>query len=173
MNIWHSRFDSYFHRHHCLYTSTTKTSIKSVYPYFSLETSCVSRTFFVLPISTESSDARTHFGIVALAQPRWGFEWQEVQQKGTDIIIALDVSQSMLAEDVSPNRLIRAKREIIDFLQIVEGDRIRINCFCRNELFTESVDLRLSSSGDFFRCARYRLNSSTRNSDTPCDRYCD
>ena len=81
------------------------------------------------------------FGIVALAQPRWGFEWQEVQQKGTDIIIALDVSQSMLAEDVSPNRLIRAKREIIDFLQIVEGDRIGLIAFAGTSFLQSPLTL--------------------------------
>lgn len=73
--------------------------------------------------------AGSSFFILALAQPRWGFQWQEVTQRGTDIIIALDVSKSMLAEDVSPNRLTRAKREIIDFLHVVEGDRLGLIAF--------------------------------------------
>lgn len=67
--------------------------------------------------------------ILALAQPRWGFRWQEVQVRGVDIILALDVSKSMLAEDVRPNRLTRAKHEIIDLLQQVQGDRVGLVAF--------------------------------------------
>ena len=68
-------------------------------------------------------------GITALAQPRWGFQWEEVPHRGVDIILALDVSRSMLAEDIPPNRLTRAKREIIDLLQLVEGDRVGLVAF--------------------------------------------
>lgn len=66
---------------------------------------------------------------LALIRPKWGFHWEEVKRRGVDIMIALDVSKSMLAEDVSPNRLERAKREIMDLLQIVEGDRIGLIAF--------------------------------------------
>ena len=41
------------------------------------------------------------FLIIALSQPRWGFYWKDLEQKGVDIIIALDVSSSMLAQDLS------------------------------------------------------------------------
>ena len=68
-------------------------------------------------------------GIIALAQPRWGFQWEELQHRGIDIIIAVDVSQSMLAEDISPNRLTRAKREVIDLLTMVQGDRVGLVAF--------------------------------------------
>lgn len=68
-------------------------------------------------------------GIAALAQPRWGFQWEEVQHRGVDIIVALDVSKSMLSEDVSPNRLTRAKHEIIDLLKLIEGDRVGLVAF--------------------------------------------
>ena len=51
------------------------------------------------------------FLILALAQPRWGFYWKDLQQKGVDIVIALDVSSSMLAEDIKPNRLERATQD--------------------------------------------------------------
>ena len=47
--------------------------------------------------------------VIALARPQWGFDWEEVRQRGLDIVIAIDTSRSMLAEDVSPNRLTRAK----------------------------------------------------------------
>lgn len=69
------------------------------------------------------------FLILSLMRPQWGFKWEEIQQKGVDILIALDVSESMLAEDISPNRLERAKFKISDFLQMVEGDRIGLIAF--------------------------------------------
>lgn len=67
--------------------------------------------------------------VVALIRPKWGFHWEEVKRKGVDIIVALDVSKSMLAQDVSPNRLERAKREIIDLLELMEGDRVGLIAF--------------------------------------------
>src|SRR6185503_2048666 len=45
------------------------------------------------------------FVVMALTQPRWGFEWREVKSRGVDIFVLLDVSKSMLAEDVRPSRL--------------------------------------------------------------------
>jgi Ca-activated chloride channel family protein len=67
--------------------------------------------------------------IFALAGPRWGSHYQEVSQKGVDIMVLVDVSRSMLVEDVEPNRLERARREILDFLRIVEGDRVGLIAF--------------------------------------------
>ncbi len=67
--------------------------------------------------------------VIALAEPRWGFEWQEVKRKGVDIMVALDVSQSMKAQDISPSRLGRAKREIIDLMRMLKGDRLGLIAF--------------------------------------------
>jgi Ca-activated chloride channel family protein len=69
------------------------------------------------------------FLIVALIRPKWGFHWEDIKRIGIDIIVAVDVSKSMLAEDVSPNRLERAKREIYDLCQMLEGDRIGLIAF--------------------------------------------
>lgn len=66
---------------------------------------------------------------LALAGPRWGSHYQEVHQKGVDIIIMVDVSPSMLVEDIDPNRLERARREILDFLRVVQGDRVGLVAF--------------------------------------------
>ena len=49
--------------------------------------------------------------VVALIDVRWGRTWREIPQKGIEVIFALDVSRSMLAEDVAPNRLARAKQQ--------------------------------------------------------------
>jgi Ca-activated chloride channel family protein len=67
--------------------------------------------------------------LFALAGPRWGSHYQEVSQKGVDIMILADVSRSMEVEDVEPSRLERAKREILDFLRVVEGDRVGLVAF--------------------------------------------
>lgn len=67
--------------------------------------------------------------IFALAGPRWGSHYQDVSQKGVDIMMLVDVSPSMLVEDIKPNRLERAKREVLDFLNVVQGDRIGLVAF--------------------------------------------
>ena len=66
---------------------------------------------------------------VALAGPKWGFHWQEVHREGIDLLIALDTSRSMLATDVKPNRLERAKYAIMDLLPLLQGDRIGLVAF--------------------------------------------
>ncbi len=69
------------------------------------------------------------FLVLALTQPRWGFHWEDLKQEGIDIIVAIDVSNSMLAEDIKPNRLERAKRKVKDLIQLLEGDRIGLVAF--------------------------------------------
>ena len=51
------------------------------------------------------------FLVLALAQPRWDYRWTELKQEGTSIVVVLDTSLSMDAEDVSPSRMERAHRE--------------------------------------------------------------
>ena len=69
------------------------------------------------------------FSAIALAGPQYGFKWQEIEQKGVDIILAVDCSRSMLAGDIKPSRLARAKREILDLLSIIKGDRVGLVAF--------------------------------------------
>ncbi len=69
------------------------------------------------------------FLVVTLAEPKWGYHFEEVVRKGSDLIIAVDVSNSMLAEDIKPNRLERVKRKIYDLLQMAKGDRIGLVAF--------------------------------------------
>ena len=64
------------------------------------------------------------FFFIALARPQWGTTQQEVRMQGIDILIALDTSRSMLASDVSPNRLERAKLAIHDFTESLDAARI-------------------------------------------------
>lgn len=67
--------------------------------------------------------------LLALLRPQWGFHWEEVKRKGLDILIALDTSKSMLAEDIKPNRLERAKLAIRDFTKSLRGDRVGLIAF--------------------------------------------
>ncbi len=66
---------------------------------------------------------------LALAGPQYGFHWQEIEQKGVDLLIALDCSKSMLARDIPPSRLDRAKREVVDLLTMLQGDRVGLIAF--------------------------------------------
>jgi len=65
----------------------------------------------------------------ALARPQYGVKWVDVKRKGIDILFAIDTSKSMLAEDVRPNRLQRAKYGVLDFVGQLEGDRVGLMPF--------------------------------------------
>lgn len=67
--------------------------------------------------------------ILSFMRPQWGFKWQEIKRKGLDILVAVDVSKSMLAEDIKPNRLERAKLALADFVKHLKGDRIGLIAF--------------------------------------------
>lgn len=69
------------------------------------------------------------FAVLALMRPQWGFEYVERPQVSAELMIALDVSRSMLAEDVAPNRLERAKSEIRDLLEYLGGDQVGLIAF--------------------------------------------
>lgn len=85
---------------------------------------------------------------LALAGPRYGTKLREVKREGVDLVIALDVSASMLAEDVAPNRLSRAKNEIKKLLGDLKGDRVGLvifagDAFIQCPLTTDYSALRL------------------------------
>ncbi|MEI8314737.1 MAG: VWA domain-containing protein [Verrucomicrobiota bacterium] len=89
------------------------------------------------------------FVVVALAQPRWGYEWRQVKRKGVDVFVLLDVSKSMLTEDVRPNRLAQAKFAVEDLLAKLQGDRIGLIAFAG----TAFVQCPLTVDYDAFRLA--------------------
>jgi Ca-activated chloride channel family protein len=70
--------------------------------------------------------------VVALTEPKWGGQREQIKRKGRDIAILLDTSRSMLAEDIKPNRLERSKLAIADLLERLQGDRIAIVTFAGN-----------------------------------------
>ena len=67
--------------------------------------------------------------VAAVARPQYGYVWQEVKSKGIDVVFAIDTSKSMLAQDIRPNRLERAKLAVLDFIDKMGSDRIGLVAF--------------------------------------------
>lgn len=67
--------------------------------------------------------------LIAAARPQWGQREERVFERGRDLVIALDVSRSMLANDVHPNRLQRAKADLVDLIKELRGDRAALMAF--------------------------------------------
>lgn len=87
--------------------------------------------------------------VLALARPAWNLQKQQLQESGRDVIFLLDVSRSMLAEDMHPNRLENAKTAILDCVEGLSGDRVGL------VLFAGSAEIRcpLTVDYDYFRMA--------------------
>jgi Ca-activated chloride channel family protein len=64
--------------------------------------------------------------VAALLDPRWGVTYRKLPQRGIDLVVILDVSRSMLAEDARPSRLERARQYIGDLVERVAGDRVAL-----------------------------------------------
>lgn len=69
------------------------------------------------------------FLFLALARPLWGESEEQAQQRGLDIIVAIDTSRSMLAEDLAPNRLRRAQLAALDLMSLARTDRLGLVAF--------------------------------------------
>jgi Ca-activated chloride channel homolog len=67
--------------------------------------------------------------LLGLARPQWGTQVERVTQEGLQVLVALDVSQSMLVEDIKPNRLSRAKLEISELMEQLDGDEVGLVLF--------------------------------------------
>ena len=89
------------------------------------------------------------FVVIALARPAWNPVEEEVERRGRDVVFLLDVSRSMLAEDLAPNRLERAKLAILDSVEKLQGDRVALAVFAG----TAVVKCPLTYDYGFFRMA--------------------
>lgn len=87
--------------------------------------------------------------IVALARPAWNPTERNVSRRGRDVVFVLDVSRSMLAEDLPPSRLDRAKLAILDAIESLEGDRVALVAFAG----AAAVKCPLTLDYGFFRMA--------------------
>lgn len=83
------------------------------------------------------------FFLIALANPQWGTRKQKVKAKSADIVIALDISQSMLATDISPNRMEKAKRFSSQLIKNLKGERLGLI------FFAGSAYLQMPLTGDY------------------------
>lgn len=75
------------------------------------------------------------FLILAIANPQTSARMDKVKIKGAEIIIALDISNSMKAEDISPSRLEKARQEIIQLLSKIRGDRVGLIIFAGKSFY--------------------------------------
>lgn len=91
--------------------------------------------------------------LLALARPQWGASEVTVTQRGSDIVIALDISNSMLAEDVPPSRIERAKSELVSFLGRVRESRIGLVYFAGSAFVQCPLTLDYGTSEIFLRMA--------------------
>jgi Ca-activated chloride channel family protein len=85
--------------------------------------------------------------IIGLARPAWNLQQTTVKRTGRDVVFVLDVSKSMLAEDLAPNRLERAKLAIADVIDTLEGDRVSLVAFSG----TAAIKCPLTLDYGFFR----------------------
>lgn len=69
------------------------------------------------------------FFVIALARPQFGQSKQEVKSEGVEIIFAVDVSESMMAEDVKPSRLAQAKAELSRLVDLMPGNKVGVLAF--------------------------------------------
>ena len=69
------------------------------------------------------------FLALALAQPQFGTKSESSERPGLDIMVAVDISASMLAEDIKPNRLLGAKQAIASFINRLQGERVGLIAF--------------------------------------------
>lgn len=67
--------------------------------------------------------------VIALAGPQWGASREKIERRGVDVVVAIDTSLSMLAEDVAPSRLKKARQSVARLIDMMKGDRIGIVAF--------------------------------------------
>ena len=92
--------------------------------------------------------------VVALARPQWGESKQIVERRGVQLMVALDVSKSMLAEDLEPNRLERAKFVISDLIWRLTGDEVGL------VLFSGSAFVQFPLTFDYATARTFLANAS-------------
>ena len=95
--------------------------------------------------------------VIALIRPVWNPQSKQISRSGRDVVILLDTSRSMLAEDLRPSRLERAKIAISDLIEVLEGDRISLITFAGNS----SVKCPLTQDYAFFRMALADVSTSS------------
>jgi Ca-activated chloride channel family protein len=107
-------------------------------------------------VSTAARSWKTVLGLtaiglltLALARPQFGTRVETVHSRGQDIVVAVDLSQSMLAEDVAPSRLERARLAILRLIDGLDGDRIGLVAFAADAFVQSPLTVDYSAAGMF------------------------
>ncbi|KAA3604951.1 MAG: VWA domain-containing protein [Planctomycetota bacterium] len=95
--------------------------------------------------------------VLSAARPRFGFRFTQVEARGAEMVVCLDVSRSMLATDVAPSRMERAKSDILDLLEVIPGDRVALVAFAGRPV----TACPLTVDQAFFRQALQEVNVYT------------
>src|SRR5207237_2309864 len=102
--------------------------------------------------------------VVGIAGPQWGRDWDQSTAPGRDLVVVVDLSRSMLAQDVLPNRLERAKKALEDLSQAVQqrgGHRLALVGFAARA----RVICPLTHDYDHFRAALAELDAANPHPD--------
>lgn len=122
--------------------------------------------------------------IIALARPQFGSRLEEVKREGIEMIIALDVSKSMLAEDIKPNRLTRAKQSITSLVNRMQDDKIGMIVFAGDaytqlpittdyvsaKLFLDNISTNIVSKQGTAIASAIELGAKSFSPDTQADK---
>lgn len=100
------------------------------------------------------------FLVVGWANPQWGSKKEKVKRKSLDVFIALDISQSMMAEDIPPNRMERAKKFAQDLVEELKGERIGIIIFAGNAYLQMPLTTDYAAAQLFLRSANPEMAPS-------------
>ncbi len=87
--------------------------------------------------------------VAAAARPQFGTKLTEIRRRGNDVIVAMDVSASMLAEDVPPSRMAKAKRSLGLLIQSLKGDRVGVIAFAGDAFLQCPLTLDVEAAGLF------------------------
>lgn len=98
--------------------------------------------------------------LISWANPQWGNRKQKVKAKSSDVIIALDISQSMLAQDISPNRMERSKFFLNELIKKLRGDRIGL------VFFAGSAYLQMPLTNDYASAETFIKSANTTQAGT-------
>ena len=97
------------------------------------------------------------FLIIAMADPQIGTKLEDVKREGVDVIVAIDVSLSMEAQDIAPSRLKKAKHEVAKLIDLLQGDRIGLVAFAGMAHVQCPLTLDYSAAKLFLRMMDTRL----------------
>ena len=105
-----------------------------------------------------------------LARPQFGSKIEDVKKQGVEVIIALDVSNSMLAEDIQPDRLTRAKQAISRLVDNLDNDKIGLIVFAGDAYTQIPVTTDYISAKMFLSTINPEYGAKTGNSYRCCNK---